>query len=56
MNEPGLDEPRDPISALGEMAASIHEMFLAYVKAGFTEDQALYLVGQIIAARFRGTT
>lgn len=56
VNEPGPDEPQDPISALAEMAASVHETFLAYIKAGFTEDQALYLVGQIISARFRGTT
>ena len=56
VNEPGPDEPQDPISALAEMAANVHETFLAYVKAGFTEDQALYLVGQIISARFRGTT
>jgi len=43
--------PEDPITALTEMAASLHEMFKAYVEAGFTEEQALYLVGRIVAPR-----
>ena len=42
--------PNDPVSALAEGAANLHEMFLALLHAGFTEDQALYLVGQQIQA------
>jgi hypothetical protein len=38
------------MTALGEGAAQMHEMFLAYVESGFTEQQALYLVGCAIKA------
>lgn len=40
----------EPLTALGEGAAQMHEMFLAYVQVGFTEQQALYLVGQALKA------
>jgi hypothetical protein len=46
--------PDDPISPLAEGAAQLHELFLCYVKTGFTEAQALYLIGQIIAAGAKG--
>lgn len=42
------DLPNDPVSALAEGAAQLHEFFLALESAGFTESQALYLVGQAI--------
>ncbi|MFI0894882.1 hypothetical protein [Streptomyces sp. NPDC020983] len=35
--------PADPMSALAEGAAQTHEMYEAYVRAGFTEDQAMQL-------------
>lgn len=34
----------DSLSPLEEDAANMHELFLAFVKAGFTEDQALKLI------------
>ena len=40
--------PEDPITNLAQAAAQMHELFLAYVNAGFTEAQALYLIGQIL--------
>lgn len=43
-----MPEPEDPITSLAEAAVSLHELFQAYVDAGFTEQQALYLVGRII--------
>lgn len=46
--------PPDPISSLGEIASNTHEMFSSYVEAGFTEQQALYLTGQIISAMIEG--
>lgn len=49
-----MPEPEDPITQLAEGAASAHELFTAYVAAGFTENQALYLVGQLITAAMRG--
>jgi hypothetical protein len=41
-------KPEDPMTAMAEMAVSLHEIFLAYVAAGFTQSQALYLVGQMV--------
>ena len=43
-------DPLDPLTALAEGAAQMHEMFLAYVQAGFTEQQALYLVDSALKA------
>ncbi|MEV8474873.1 hypothetical protein [Streptomyces sp. NPDC051173] len=39
-----MPEPADPITGLAEHAAQLHEMFLAFQHAGFTENQALELV------------
>ena len=39
----------DPMSALATAAASVHELFLAYMKAGFTQPQALYILGVMLA-------
>jgi hypothetical protein len=38
------DDQSEPFSQLVEAAISAHEMFKAYMQAGFTEDQALKLV------------
>jgi len=35
---------------MAEAAAQLHEVYLAYVAAGFTPDQALRLVAAIITA------
>ena len=45
--------PTDPITILGEAAAQLHEVYCSYIGAGFTEQQALYLIGQIITAEIR---
>lgn len=42
------DMPDDPFSGLADMSASIHEWFITLMKGGFTERQALYLIGSII--------
>lgn len=34
----------DPITALAAAAVGLHELFVSYMDAGFTEDQALRLV------------
>lgn len=41
-------EPADPFTAMATMAASLHEMFVAWTNAGFTETQALYLTAQAL--------
>lgn len=41
--------PPDPIGRLAEGAAQLHELFSAYVHAGFTRGEALQLVIVIIS-------
>jgi len=38
----------EPFTSLLEAAMSAHEMFLAFQAAGFTEQQALYLLAQTL--------
>jgi hypothetical protein len=38
------------MTELAQAAAQLHELFTAYVDAGFTEQQALYLIGKLITA------
>lgn len=40
----------DPFSNVDEMAVIMHEQFTSFVKAGFTEDQALRLIAHMFAA------
>jgi hypothetical protein len=42
--------PADPVTVLAAGAAQAHELFTAWVDAGFTDRQALYLLGQVMAA------
>ena len=35
---------RDAVNTLDEGAIFMHELFLAYLRAGFTEDQALRII------------
>jgi len=42
--------PPDPMSALQEASTQIHEMYISYIDAGFTQHEALYLIGQMIQA------
>ena len=46
-------EPQEPMTVLMEGAANMHETFTAYVGAGFTLEQALYLVGQMLREMVR---
>ena len=40
--------PADPFTAIAMAAASMHEMYVSLLTAGFTEPQAIYLVGQAL--------
>lgn len=42
--------PPDPMTALGEGAAMHHEVFMAWVRAGFTRTEALQLLVEVIRA------
>lgn len=48
MSQPGGSQ--DPITILMASMIQVHELFNAMQKAGFTEKQALYLIGQVMAA------
>jgi len=47
------ETPADPITELMEGAGQMHEAFTTFVESGFTEKQALYLVGQMLCASIR---
>jgi hypothetical protein len=49
---PNLDSPLDPITALASGAIAMRETFLSYLAAGFTEEQGLYLIGQLMRIAF----
>jgi len=36
--------PEDPMGALAESTVAQHEMFMAYVEAGFTRPEALKII------------
>lgn len=43
----------DPSTPLGEATGSLHEMFLSLIAAGFTEWQALRIIGVMLAENGR---
>lgn len=45
---PGQADSTSPTTPLEVAAISLHEMFTAYRKAGFTEDQAVKIVAQCV--------
>ncbi|GAA2803056.1 hypothetical protein [Streptomyces showdoensis] len=45
-----MADPEDPITQLAAAAAQLHELYLAYVNAGFSELQAFELVRAIMTA------
>lgn len=40
----------EPSAEARQAAKDIHEMFVAFMDEGFTEDQALTILGQMMAA------
>ncbi|MFJ2630852.1 hypothetical protein ACIO6U_02660 [Streptomyces sp. NPDC087422] len=48
------DDPQSPITELAAMAVQHHELYTAYVDAGFTENQALQMLISIIMATIGG--
>ncbi|MET4670852.1 MULTISPECIES: hypothetical protein [Streptomyces] len=51
-----MPEPTDPMTELAAASAQLHEMYQAYVDAGFTEQQALDLTKAVIVANIGGGT
>jgi hypothetical protein len=46
--------PDDPMTVLAQGAASAHELFTAYVTAGFTRPEALRLIIAVMVAHIQG--
>jgi len=42
--------PVEPSAALRELAGQLHQMFVALVAEGFTEPQALIVIGHVLRA------
>lgn len=42
-----------PLPDMRTAAVATHEMFISYVEAGFTQEQALFLVSQMVIAASR---
>lgn len=45
-----MTEPQNPFSQQAAGAVALHELYLSYVEAGFTEMQALQLICAMMAA------
>ncbi|MEU9208508.1 hypothetical protein AB0D27_11275 [Streptomyces sp. NPDC048415] len=48
------DEIPDPITELAALAAQHHELYEAWISAGFTERQAIELLKTVIAVKEGG--
>lgn len=44
------NEMPEPMTELGQSAAMFHELYLAYVAAGFTKQEALKIIADCVAA------
>lgn len=45
----GRLESREPLTPMAEGAVGVHEIFESFVAGGFTERQALYIVGVMLS-------
>lgn len=48
MSDGENDGPLDPISAMAQAAAAMHELYESYREAGFTEGEAIKLIAAIV--------
>jgi hypothetical protein len=46
----------NPFGVLTEAAVTLHEFFKSFIDAGFTEQQALYLLGQMLTTQMKAST
>lgn len=57
-----LPDPRLPgglppgLTELAMMAAQLHELYSAWVEAGFTEDQAMQMICTVLSTGMQGGT
>ncbi len=50
-----MTSPIEPSADLRQMASATHQIYIALTNEGFTEQQALIIVGQIISASSGGS-
>lgn len=50
----GRLESREPMTPASEAHIALHEFFLGLMRGGFTEKQALYVVGVMLSASDTG--
>lgn len=48
------EQPTDPFTAMQESAHQTHELFVAYLDAGFTEVQAMHIIVSLLTASAGG--
>jgi hypothetical protein len=48
--------PKDPLGPAAQGAAELHELFLTWIGAGFTEIQACRILGVVLAENMRNQT
>ena len=48
------DLPKDPLIGLAEAAVGIHQLFVEYQNAGFSEAQSFELVKTVLATSLKG--
>ena len=46
--------PREPAAVMREAASAMYEMFVALTNEGFTEEQALEIIGHVLRSRNPG--
>jgi hypothetical protein len=51
---PVSDAPQDPLTELAAGAVQLHELYIAQVEAGFTEQQAMQIVIAVLTASMGG--
>jgi len=49
-----MGDPEDPITELAAAAAQLHELYTAYIDAGFTEPQAFDLIKTVMLGSVGG--
>ena len=49
-----MTEPEDPFSGIADATVSQHEMYMSWMEAGFTPEQAMELLKVVVAEIVRG--
>lgn len=51
---PESDMPPNPITQLAQAGAALHELFISLTSSGFTERQACWILGSMLANQASG--